>query len=240
MWTNLHFWYSTGQYSSQHCRIFYHLCTLIITPAPQTSPTTVIASLQESCSGTSDCAGYTKVKCGRPLCHQSDSLLKRFCLTGETDEQQTTVLAGDSMNCYQEVQLCKREGLRRRQNYCYPAAGSDYFSAALDEFSSEVSNWLSLSFMHIPMKSPRPARINDWISTKLIQWLKNKSPNLIISGCRMLKGSTRKTFSLNNYLKILCRELDVAFFFFQDPRPLPGLGWTFKEIRSAPVLCSSN
>ncbi len=183
-----------------------------MTPADNTTQ-------REGGSGPTHDDGFTIVEGGAKPARRTIypvHCFNKFAILEEEDEQESTFLVCDSMIRQQVVEFCGRVS-RRRRNYCYPGAGIDDITAALEEISSKAIND-SLFVIHIGTNDVTTTRSEELLEKylRLIQQYKSKSPNILISGVLPRTWAESdffsKAFSLNSRLQTLCRELDANFF----------------------------
>lgn len=190
----------------------------VAVPSPSAAPTTPAAAATVTApSSVSD--GFTPVRRGAKPVKKAIypvHCYNRFAiLTEEDDEQESTLLVGDSMIRQQVVEFCGRVP-RRRRNYCYPGAGVDDIAAALKEISPHATND-SLFVIHTGTNDVSHVRSEELLEKyrRLIRGYKTKSSNILISGVlpRVSAAVTfyNKAFSLNNRLATVCREMDVGY-----------------------------
>lgn len=134
------------------------------------------------------------------------------------DEPQEVRLVGDSILRGQLPEFCGRAPGNRKR-FCMPGAGVSDISQSLDEVMSDTTDVTNnpLLLVHVgtnDVKRSRPEELIDRYRT-LIQRLKSKSKNVIISGILpRIRADWRfysKALAVNKLLNSLCSQEGITF-----------------------------
>ena len=144
------------------------------------------------------------------------------------DEQEDTILVGDSMIRNQLEEFCERSP-KKRKRYCYPGAKIDDITDEL-KVIMEKEKQDSLYIVHVGTNDVKTTSSESLIAKyrQMISTLKEKRTNFIVSGILPRLNAENqfynKAFSTNDRLKSLCSEENVEFInlwnHFYDERSL--------------------
>ena len=136
------------------------------------------------------------------------------------DQQEDSILVGDSMIRHQLEEFCERAP-KQRKRYCYPGAKIDDIANELKEIM-EKEKQDSLYIVHVGTNDVKTTNSEELIAKykQMISTLKEKRTNLIISGILPRINAENqfynKAFSTNNRLKSLCSKENVEFINLWD------------------------
>ena len=131
------------------------------------------------------------------------------------DEQEDSIIVGDSMIRHQLEEFCGRAP-KRRKRYCYPGAKIDDITKALEDIT-EKEKHDSLYIVHVGTNDVKNTNSKELLEKykRLIGTLKEKRSKFIVSGILPRIGAEKqfynKAFSTNDRLKSLCSKENVEF-----------------------------